>query len=83
MSEKPCNKVYCDICSLLCRKNGTGIAFYMKNCKEHRVVCDACYKIITRDTENVECLCCRNMISEFISLPTIYYDITHDLPFTI
>lgn len=83
MSNTSSNIVHCDICHLKCREDGKGFAFYMKNCKDHRVACNVCYKIITRDGKKVECPCCRNIISEFINLPTPYYDITHEFPFTI
>ena len=73
--------IYCDIC---CGKfEEKHIMYYMKNCIEHRITCNVCYKILTSNTKNIKCPCCKINISEFIRLPCVEYDTVKEFPFTI
>lgn len=71
----------CDIC--LGKYEKTSIMYYMKNCAEHRIACNVCYKILTTKTKNINCPCCKNNIKQFIRLPCEEYDVVCEFPFTI
>lgn len=77
----------CDIC--LGKFYEDSIMYYMKNCSEHRITCNVCYKIMTHKTFmdnktiNILCPCCKNEIKEFIRLPCEEYDAVCEFPFTI
>ena len=78
-SKKP--TIDCDICYGKFYQDS--IMYYMKNCKEHRLACNVCYKIMTHKTLNISCPCCNNNDIQFIRLPCEEYDVVREFPFTI
>ena len=87
--------IYCDFCKLGNKLHNYN--YYLKNCKEHCVICNVCYKIITSEKvkekgsgkekikvkEKVQCPCCKNLIKEFLKLPCEMHEVSKDFPFTI
>lgn len=77
--------IYCDFCKVGNDLNNNN--YYLKNCKEHCVICNVCYNIITSEKEKkkekVKCPCCKNLIQEFLKLPCEMYELSKDFPFTI
>ena len=81
MSSKQTSMIHCDIC--LGKFEKKSIMYYIKNCREHRIACNVCYKIIKYTSKEIKCPCCENKIHEFIRLPCDEYDIVNEFPFTI
>lgn len=81
--------ISCDLCQE-CVDYEKRSVYWMRECKDHRVVCYLCYKqLITYNEKNkrsiyeIPCPCCKNIIINFKSLPCSTYEIMREFPFTI
>ena len=72
--------ISCDFCHLTHERYNYN--YLLKNCKENRVACNVCFKIITI-RKQTECPCCNVKNIEFLKIPNEYHDIVENYPFTI
>ncbi len=72
--------ISCDFCHTSNLLNNCN--YLLKNCKENRVCCNVCFKILTVKNSKV-CPCCNVKNIEFLKIPNKYHDIVENYPFTI